>query len=71
MTDRNWTLVKRINRQLAKQERKLRKMRGQCMVSNFGEWAVWDLRYNVVSERFVDLDSLAQELDIPGCTTSV
>jgi hypothetical protein len=64
MTERDWKLAKRINRQLEKQERKLRKMRGESMVSNFGEWAVWDIRYNVISERFVDVEVLAKELGV-------
>jgi hypothetical protein len=67
MMERDWKLAKRINRQLEKQERRLRKMRGESMVSNFGEWAVWDIRYNVVSERFVDVEFLASELNLLDC----
>jgi hypothetical protein len=64
---RDWRLAKRINRKLEKQEQRLRKMRGESMVSNFGEWAVWDIRFNVVSERFVDVELLAGEMNLLDC----
>jgi hypothetical protein len=57
-------LYQRVNRQLAKNDCRLKKARGRYAKAQFGDWYVLDWRHNTVPRRQVDLVALATELGV-------
>jgi hypothetical protein len=60
-------LVKRINRKLAKDwglNKVLRKNRGWQMKSNFGDYCLFNYINNYVVKSFIDVGSLAKDLNV-------
>ena len=57
-------LVKRLNRAMAKEGRKVKKARSTRMQLDVGEWFAVDVIGNYVVRQFVDLGQLADEWSV-------
>jgi hypothetical protein len=64
-------LIQRINRKLAPDDKRLKKMRSERWRSEVGEYFIVDVNRNMITDKHVDPKELGRELGVLGLVETV